>query len=110
MVAGEAQRLVEFAPPGGDALAGTGIDQIEREPGEIVVGMLDRGDRLGAVMRSAEKAQRRWVERLDAERQPVDAGLGKGAETRGLGGIRVGFEGDFDIGRNGPMPLHPFEQ
>ena len=82
MVAGQPERLVELAIPGGGALAGAGIDQIEREAGKAVAGVPDRGDRLGAVVSPAEKMERRRVERLDPERQPVDPGRGKGAEAR----------------------------
>ena len=99
MLAGERQRLVELGVPSRDALARAGIDQVEREPREDVAGMLDRGDRLVAVVPPAQKAQRRRVERLDAEREPVDPGCGKSPEAIGLGGIRVRLQSDFEIGR-----------
>ncbi len=102
MLAGEGERLVELAPPGRHALAGTGIDQIEREPGKDVAGMPDRGDRLVPVMTPAEHLQRHRIERLYPERHPVHPRGGKRVETSGFGGIRVGFEGDFDIGRHPP--------
>ena len=57
MVTGEAQRLVELAPPLAGTLAGAGVDQIERKPGERLAGVPDRGDRLVPVVRPAEKAQ-----------------------------------------------------
>ncbi len=72
--------------------------------------MLDRGDRLGPVVGPAEKTQRPRVERLDAERQAVDPGRGKGAEALGLGRIRVGLESDFDIAGDPPARPHPVEQ
>src|SRR5271167_805048 len=53
VISGEHQRLVELSPPGGKALARPGIDQIEREPRKAGAGMLDRGDRLAAVMSPA---------------------------------------------------------
>ena len=110
MLASEREGLVELAPPSVDALAGAGVDQVEREPGKSGGGLLDRGDRLGAVVRPAEKAQGRRIERLHAERQPVDPGRGKRAEAAGLGRIRVGLEGNFDIRQHRPMPAHPVEQ
>src|SRR5271170_6369148 len=91
-LAGEAQRLVEFALPGSFALAGPGIDEVERIAREAGAGEADRPDRLVAVVPAAEKAQRLRIERLDPERQPVDAGGGKAGEALRLGRVGVGLQ------------------
>ena len=110
MLAGEGQRLVELASPRREALAGAGVDQVEREPRKSRAGLLDRGDRLVAVMGAAQEAQRLGVERLHAKRQPVNTCRRKGLETLGLSGIGVRLEGNFEIGQNGPIQPHPLKQ
>ena len=60
---------------------------------------------------AAEKPQRRRVERLDAERQPVDAGGAKAAKRSGLGRGRVGFQRDFERRvRSATAPRDPLDQ
>src|SRR5205085_12668577 len=44
--AGEGKRLVELAPPAGNALTGPCIEQIEREPAKYLAVMLARSERL----------------------------------------------------------------
>src|SRR5262249_22919747 len=56
VIAREHQRLIELALPGGKALAGPGIDQIERKPGKASPRVLDCGERLASIMRPTEKA------------------------------------------------------
>ena len=110
VLAGKGERLIELAAPDAKALAGAGVDQVEREPRKCRAGMVDRGDGLLSVMGAAQQAQGRRVERLDSERQPVDAGGGKGSKTIGFGGIWVGLEGDFQARVDRPMGAHRVEQ
>src|SRR6266404_6742640 len=56
MLASQAQRLVELGLPGGETLAGAGIDQVAGVAREAGAGEADRGDRLIAVVPAAEKA------------------------------------------------------
>ena len=49
------------------------------------------------------------VERLNAERDPVDAGRAKVLESRRLGRGRIGFEGDLRIRREGPPRRRPVD-
>ena len=53
-------------------------------------------------MPAAEKSQRLRLECLDADRQTIDPGRGKGREALGIDRVGVGFEGDFKIGRDRP--------
>src|SRR6516164_472637 len=61
-------------------------------------------------MKPAEQAQRRRIESLDAERQAVDTGRGKGAETGDLRRVRVGLEGHFEIACHDPALPYSVEQ
>ena len=54
-------------------------------------------------MGAAEEAQRRVVERLQAERDAVDPGGGEVGEARRLDRRGVGLERDLDVGREAPM-------
>src|SRR5439155_8136175 len=89
MLAGEVQRLVELGLPRRDALARAGVDQVERGAREAGAGETDCRDRLIAIVPAAKEAERLRIERLDPERQPVDAGGGKTGEARSLGRIGV---------------------
>ena len=102
MRSGKAQCLIELVLPSRDALPGTCIDQVERVAREGVAGERDRGERLRAIMAPTKKLQRRQIKRLHAERQAIDARDGEFREALGLGGIRVGFECHFEVGRRGP--------
>ncbi len=99
MAARQRQGARQLRPPGSDRLAGSGIDQIERVALEQAGRLADRRQRAGLVVLAAEAAERRIVERLDAERQPVDAGRLEAHETCGLNRGRVGFQGHLEIGR-----------
>jgi hypothetical protein len=54
---------------------------------------------------AAEEAQRLLVQRLEAERDSVDAGRGEIGEARGFDGGGVGLERDLDAGREAPVAL-----
>ena len=51
---------------------------------------------------AAERLERGIVERLDAERDAVDAGGAVAAKARGFDAGRVGFQRHLDIGRDAP--------
>ena len=53
-------------------------------------------------MVSSEEFQRGVIQRLQAQRQAVDAGVGQGSEAGGfrIGGI--GFQADFQVGGGRP--------
>ena len=53
-------------------------------------------------MGAAEEAQRRVVERLQAERDPVDAGRGEVGEARRLDRGGIGLERDLDVRARSP--------
>ena len=52
---------------------------------------------------AAKLGEHAIVERLDAERDAVDAGGAVAAEAGGFDAGRIGFEADLDVGRNAPM-------
>ena len=88
MIGAEGQSLAELRFPVGRRLVGQRIDQVEADPGEDRLGGGERLQSLLDVMGAAEEAQRLIVERLEAERDTIDAGGGK-----------VGEAGCFDIVR-----------
>ena len=100
MIGGERQRLAELRRPGLRRLAGAGIDQVEGEAREGRARHLDRRARGGDVMKAAEEAEVVVVERLDAERDAVDAGGAVAAETLGLDAGGIGLERDLGVRRD----------
>jgi hypothetical protein len=85
-------------------LAGPRVDQVDGEAREGARGGLDGADRGGCVMVAAEERQRCIVQRLQPQRQAVDAGVGEGGEARRLRVGGIGFQGDFEVGRRRPEP------
>src|SRR3546814_2576141 len=76
-------------------------------------GLRSRGDggaRLAGIMGAAEEFQHIRIEALHADRQPVDAGRGKGGKLAGLGWIRVGFQRDLDVVGKTPAAPHRRER
>src|SRR5262249_56754291 len=86
--AGESQRFVEFVFPGGGALPGAGIYQVEGGAREDVASERDCGNRLVAIVTAAEKPQRRRIERLHTERQAIHPGRGKPRKALRLRRVR----------------------
>ena len=97
------ERLDEFGAPQVDGLAGTGVDQVERGAIEDRDRGLERGQRLLAIVQAAEHAQVGIVQRLHAERNPVDAGRAIAAEATRLDAGRIGFQRDLGVGFNRPV-------
>src|SRR5690606_3898778 len=86
----------QFGGPGGGGLAGAGVDQVDRQPVEGARGQVDGAARLGGGMVAAQEGQGGVIERLNPQRQAVDAGVGQGRETAGLGVGGVGLQRDLD--------------
>ena len=92
-------------------LAGQGVHQVEIEILEPrLPRQRDRIDRLAAVVDAAQPCQAAVVETLDAEAQPVDAGLPVVPEASVLGGAGVGLECDLGIGREAQARRGAFEE
>jgi len=54
-------------------------------------------------MQTSQRLQRSVVERLHAERYPIDAGGAIAAKPRGFDAGGIGFQRDFHIGRHAPV-------
>jgi hypothetical protein len=99
-----ADRLLQLRAPGLRRLAGAGVDEIEgmaledggRDPHRRQ-GLLDR-------MHPPQAPQVGIVERLHAERDPVDPRLAIAAKPPGLDAGRVGLEGHLGVGVDAPGP------
>ena len=110
MLAGHRHRLGQLGAPGRLALAGAGVDEVERSAREDRRRGLDRLDRFGDVVTAAERLEVGVVERLDADRQAVDAGGAIAAEAPRLDAGGIGLEGDFGVGGERPGGGHRVDQ
>ena len=63
----------------------------------MALGERQRGQRFVRAVLAAERLEASIVERLHAERQPVDAGRSVAGEVLGLDAGRVGFERDLGV-------------
>ena len=96
-------REFQFIGPHRGRLVGAGVDQVERIAVERGARDRDRIERFTRGVQSSERFQRGIVQRLDAERHPVDAGRAIAAKPRRLDAGRIGFQRHFDIGRDAPI-------
>ena len=103
MVAGFGQGAGELGRPILRVLARPGIDQVERVAIENAARDADRIERFARGVHAAKLGEHAIVERLDAERDAVDAGGAVAAEAGGFDAGRIGFEADLDVGRDAPM-------
>ena len=71
--------------------------------------VLEGVERAGPVVRTAEEGERAIVEGLDAEGKAPDAGRAVVGEAPRVVRVRIGFEGDLDIGRDRPQHRHAVE-
>ena len=94
---------LELGRPGFDRLARARVDQIERIALEIRARDGNGFERFLRRVQATEFLQRRVVERLHAERDAVDAGRAIAAKARGFDAGRIGFQRDFDVGRDRPV-------
>ena len=73
--------------------------------GKIAAVGFDRLDRLGDAVAAAQRLQVGVVQRLHADREPVDAGGAIAAEAAGLDAGRIGLERDFGVLSDRPAPV-----
>ena len=104
VVAGLRQRRLQLARPGFGLLVRPGVDEIERVAIEHAARDGDGVERLTRRMHAAEFGQHAIVERLHAERHPIDAGGAVAAKARRLDTGRIGFERDLGVRRDPPLP------
>ena len=69
----------------------------------MALGERKRGERLVDGVHAAERLQALIVERLNPERQAIDAGVAVAREVLGLDARGIGFERDLRIGCDVPM-------
>ncbi|GJE60415.1 hypothetical protein MPOCJGCO_2527 [Methylobacterium trifolii] len=103
-------RIRQLGPPRRRRLAGAGVDQVEGGAGERRLRDPDRLERLRGAVQAPERLQRGVVERLDAERHPVDPGGPVAAKTPRLDAGGVGLQGDLGLGRHRPGRGHRLQQ
>ena len=60
-------------------------------------------------MFASKKGKRLLLQRLHAKRHPVDPGGVKPFKNGGFGRGRVGFGGDFDVGRKAEQAVRRFQ-
>ena len=94
---------LEFVGPRRRCLTRPRVNQVERIALEGCAGDLDRIERLLRGVQPAKLLQRVVVERLHAERNPVDARVAITTEPIRLDAGRVGFERDLGAGCDRPM-------
>src|SRR6516225_10508147 len=92
----------ELARPGIRRLPGARVDEIERITVENGTGDRDRIERLARRMQAPERAQRGIVQSLQPDRDPVNSGVAKAREPRGLDAGRIGLQRDLGMMRDGP--------
>jgi hypothetical protein len=85
-------REFQFIRPHLRGLVGAGVNQIERIPVERGARDRHRVQRLARGVESAQCFQRGIVERLHAERNPVDAGCAIAAKPCRLDAGRIGLQ------------------
>jgi hypothetical protein len=98
----EGQRLFQFGAPGGVALPGAGIDEIERDATKMRRRQLQRRQRFGFVVQSPQRFQRIIVQRLHPQRDAVHPRRRIIGEPGGVGRGWIGFQGDLGIVRHRP--------
>ena len=103
MFGAERKRLRQFGLPLLRRLAGAGIDQIEADTFEIRARQRQRRLCFAHIVQAPEHFQIGIVQRLHAERQPVDTRRGIILKPRRIDTGRIGFERDLDAGRDGPQ-------
>ena len=103
MLGGFRDRELQLVGPHLRGLVGPGVDQIERIAVEGGARDRDRVQRLARGVQPSQCLQRGVVQRLHAERHPVDAGCAIAAKPCRLDAGGVGFQRDFGAGRDAPM-------
>src|SRR6202041_1325159 len=96
----------ELGTPRVHRLTGTRIDEIEGIAREDAPRDRDGVESLLGGVQPPERCERGVVQRLAAERDPVDSGRPVTLEAVGFDAGRVSLEGYLDIARDIPMPPH----
>ena len=104
MLGGFRDRALQLIRPHLGRLVGAGIDQVERIALEVLARDRHRVERLARGMQPSQRLQRGIVQRLHAERDPVDAGCAIAGKARGLDAGGIGFQRHFGVGRDAPVP------
>ena len=74
VIGAEGEGAGELYAPVFGGLVRQRVDQVDRGGAEMALRLLKRRARIGGAMRAAEEFEARLIERLQAERQAVDAG------------------------------------
>ena len=95
----ERHDLSEFSLPSRQALPWAGIDEIDGMIVEMRLGAVYGGASIGAGMIAAKEFERFIIERLDTNRQAVDASECPRRWVAGDDVIRIRFQCDFSVRR-----------
>ena len=104
MIGGEGQRTSKFASPSLERLSFARVDQVERDPVETRPGQRKGFERFVGRVHAPQGFQTAVIQRLHAKRQPVDACCRVALEVLRLHAGRIGFERDFRLVVERPMP------
>ena len=104
-----AERIFELLPPGFGGLARARIDEIEGVAVERRAGHVHCGARFGHCMQPTESVQIRVIQRLDAERDAIDAGSPIAAKAVRFYARRIGLERDLCSRLHGPVACDGIE-
>lgn len=96
MVTAHRDSAVKFVLPTAKTLAGTGINEVERNALKILARHRKGFEGFLKTVLPAQIGERCRVERLHAERQTVDSGTGKSCKFGSLGACRVGLSGHLN--------------
>ena len=97
MIGAERQRLAQFIAPLCIALAGTGIDQVQGDAVENAHRHFQRRFCFIGIVQPAQHFQIGIVQRLHAQRHPIDPGAAVIRKARGVGAGGIGFQGDLHV-------------
>ncbi|MPN31035.1 hypothetical protein SDC9_178506 [bioreactor metagenome] len=107
---GEGQGRVQVGPGLVQGLTGQAVHQVQVEAFEVAGGQLDGGPGLVIVVDAPQRLEVARVEALDAQGQSRHPGGGEGGELAGLGGARIGLQGDLGPRSQGQSRPHRAEQ
>ena len=99
MIRRERQRLAQFRPPRVRRLARPRIDQVERDARETPPAPSPAPRSPAPRSAPAQQPQRRRIEALHADRDPVHPGIAERREAPRLDAGRIGLQRDLDVVR-----------
>ena len=100
----DVRRLVERGSPTLRRLARQGVDQVERHPRRGGERQIDGPARLGRIVVALQEAERRVVESLHADREPVHPRLRQGGEPDPVRVGGIGLQGHLQLADRRPEP------